>query len=142
METYREMQNRHQTRFDILPKIFSFNDQQWEQGKKELGVVDDSELFSIGYGGWMRKTDRQLYYDACEQNQKEREEARKDYNFCVDMFQYELANHEYCETFDDEETFNACGLTRSEVDASETLTRAFQIARKKYLAGHGINLED
>lgn len=53
--------------------------------------------------------------------------------FIYDMFLYELANHEYCITYDYEETFDALGLTEKQVNADKRLIHGLQKARKDYL---------
>ena len=50
------------------------------------------------------------------------------------MFNYELANHEYCITLDVEETIQSIGLTLTEVRENENL----RLGLKKPLRNKGI----
>ncbi len=134
MENYKQMMNRHQERFNALPIMFAFDLGQFEEGKKKLGVSEDSELLCIGHGGYIRKADSKLLDDFNRESGNELLEAQKDFDFCVSMFRYELANHEYCYTHDDSEVFRACGLTAEAVNSSVILKTAFAAARKSYLA--------
>ena len=49
------------------------------------------------------------------------------------MFIYELANHEYCITYDLEETLNALGLSVEEINADERLLHGLNKAIEDYL---------
>ena len=53
--------------------------------------------------------------------------------FIFDMFVYELANHEYCITYDLEDTLDALGLTPEEVNADKRLSHGLNKAIKTYL---------
>jgi hypothetical protein len=50
--------------------------------------------------------------------------------FAFDMFDYELASHEYCITWEVEDTLRALGLTIDEVNASEKLRYSLKKARR------------
>jgi hypothetical protein len=134
MGNYEQMNSRHQERFNALPMMFAFTGKQFAEGKEKLGVSKNSKLLSIGHGGYIRKADRKLFDDYYRETNGEMQEAQKDYDFCLSMFGYELANHEYCYTHDDAEVFRACGLTAEKVSSSDTLKKAFTTARKQYLA--------
>lgn len=49
------------------------------------------------------------------------------------MFLAELADHEFCITYDYEDTFNALGLTAEEINADKRLLRGLQKAERDYL---------
>jgi len=53
--------------------------------------------------------------------------------FIYDMFYYELANHEYCITYEYDETFDALGLTEEQVLADKRLLHGLKKAEKEYL---------
>ena len=53
--------------------------------------------------------------------------------YIYQMFLYELANHEYCITYDYEDTFNALGLTIDEINADKRLLHGLRKATKEYL---------
>ena len=50
-----------------------------------------------------------------------------------DMFLYELANHEYCITYDLEDTLDALALTVDEINADPRLLHGLEKALKQYL---------
>ena len=43
--------------------------------------------------------------------------------YLVDMFKYELANHEYGYTYDLEPTLEACGLTEEDIENNSDLNK-------------------
>jgi len=53
--------------------------------------------------------------------------------YIYQMFLYELANHEYCLTYDYEDTFDALGLTVDEINADKRLLHGLKKATREYL---------
>jgi hypothetical protein len=51
--------------------------------------------------------------------------------FIFDMFNYELANHEYVVTYDVQDTLDYLGLTQEEVDADPKLRNGLNLAKKR-----------
>ena len=49
------------------------------------------------------------------------------------MFLSELANHEYCITYDLEDTLNALGFTIEEINADKRLLHGLKKAKQDYL---------
>lgn len=133
MSKYCVLRDKHQQEVNEFPTFFAFSDEQFEEGKKKLGVTNNSELVSIGYGGYIRKSDEQEYIDMYKRMNAEDEEAMKDPEYCYEMFRYELSNHEYCISGDLEDTLDACGLTADEVLASQMLCEALERAKRDYL---------
>ena len=52
--------------------------------------------------------------------------------YIKDMFEYELANHEYGYTYDLEDTLNAIGLSMEEINNDERLKHGFDLALNRY----------
>jgi predicted transcriptional regulator len=119
MKKYFELKQEIQARVDAFPFMFAFSMQQFEEGKQRLGVKDNSELLSIGSGGYIRKTDSQAYTDLIEETGKTREEYLKDPAQFKDALIYELANHEYCYTYDSANTLEALGLEEDELTGEQ-----------------------
>lgn len=53
--------------------------------------------------------------------------------YIYQMFLAELADHEFCITYDYEDTFNALELTVEEINADKRLLRGLQKAERDYL---------
>lgn len=136
METYKEMIARHQKEVDNFPFIFAFSAKQLEEGKKKLGVKSNSELLSIGAGGFVRKIDEAAMSEMfSRQRQELKDNIAADTTgegFIKAMFAYELEEHEYCVTYDLEQTLNALELTVNEINDSPALLNGLNLALKRY----------
>lgn len=79
---------------------------------------DTDKIYSIGGGGYIRKSDSEAMDKMFKRHELERKMARKHGDeYLFEMFNYELANHEYCITYDLTDTLDALGLTIEEVNA-------------------------
>lgn len=137
MNKYVELKNKIQKEVDEFPMGFAFSNEQFEKMKEELGVKEDSELLSIGAGGFIRKVDKdafnELFDNKAKRIDEEIENDKTGEGFIKDMFLYELANHEYCITYDLEDTLYALDLTYDEVMNDERLLRGLTLAKNEYL---------
>lgn len=140
MNAYIAMENRHQQEVNALPIKFAFSDKQFEEGMKALGLkpTDTDKVYALhGTGGFYRRTDADIIRETFRRHQQEREEAiaadKDGTGYLYQMFRYELANHEYCITYDLEPTIEACGFTVDEVNGNPALLAALKKARKDYL---------
>lgn len=137
MNKYIELKNKIQKEVDEFPMGFAFSNEQFEKMKEELGVKEDRELLSIGAGGFIRKTDKEAFHELFNNKAKKIDEAiaedKTGEGFIKDMFLYELANHEYCITYDLEDTLYALDLTYDEVMNDERLLRGLTLAKNEYL---------
>ena len=137
MNKYMELKNKIQKEVDEFPMGFAFSNEQFEKMKEELGVKEDNELLSIGAGGFIRKTDKEAFNELFNNKAKRIDEAiaedKTGEGFIKDMFLYELANHEYCITYDLEDTLYALDLTYDEVMNDERLLRGLTLAKNEYL---------
>lgn len=137
MNTYAELRNRHQERVNALPIMWAFSMEQFRKEMQRMGVTNKSEIVSIGNGGYMRKEDAPLLdttFKAIDAEMKAAIEADPDgTGFIKDMFLYELANHEYCITYDLKPTLDACGLAEDEVLNTPRLMNGLKLATEEYL---------
>lgn len=141
MNAYAEMKARHQERVNALPIKFAFSMEQFRTAMKEWGLTenDTDKIYKMGgTGGFYRREDSQLIFRTFEENEIEKKAAISNdldgSGFIKDMFLYELANHEYCITYDLEPTFDALGLTEDEVLNNPQLLNGLKAARWEYLA--------
>lgn len=136
METYLQMKDRHQKEVEKFPMAFAFNDEQFKEGMKKLGLDpnDKKKVLGIGGGGFIRRTDADAFSSMFDRIHAEEAEARKNDDYLFQMFSYELSNHEYCYTWDVTDTLRSLGLTYDEVKENkkmnEALTKAIDEARK------------
>jgi hypothetical protein len=129
---YLELKEKHQKAINDFPMFFAFNNDQLREGIAKLGA-NKTELLNIGGGGFIRKTDSEAFDALWENIDKERAEARKDDEYLVEMFRYELNNHEYCYTWDLTDTLNSLDLTMEEINSNAkmkiALMKAVEICR-------------
>lgn len=133
-ETYREMKKRQQEEINAFPMAFAFSKTQLTEGMQKLGLQPDDtdQIFPIGGGGFVRKTDVEVFRQMFRLHRLERKSAmdadRTGDGFLLEMFRYELANHEYGYTRDAEPALDALGITVEDLAGDERLMCAFQKA--------------
>ena len=141
MNKYTELNTKQQAEVNALPLHFAFNDKQFKELLTKVGLTMDNykdKLFK-GFGGAIYlKTDSKLINDTFTKHSAECEAAIKadttGKGYMLDMFIYELANHEYCITYDLTETLDSLGLTIEEVNANPIMLGALRAAKKQYLS--------
>lgn len=138
-ESYKKMKREHQAEVDNFPMFFAFSNEQFDENIKKVGLTpeDTDKILSIGYGGFIRKEDREKFLNMMESHDKELQQAIKEdktgEGFIKDMFLYELGNHEYIITGNFEDTLDAVGLTLEEVKEDEALEHGLITARNEYI---------
>ncbi len=134
MNAYQEMIARHQAEFNRFPMFFAFNNQQFDEGMQKLGLnpADTQSIYSFGAGGFYRKSDAPQLRAMLDRHHQEMTDAiaadLTGDGFIYDMFDYELANHEYAYTQDLSDTLQALNLTPEEVNADSRFLRALSRA--------------
>ena len=117
----------------------AFSQKQFDEMMAKWGLLptDTDKILHIGGGCYIRKTDREAFHELVDRLDREKQEAiaadTTSDGIIKDMFLYELANHEYCITYDLEDTLNAVGLTVDEINADKRLLRGLEKALSQYL---------
>lgn len=132
MNKYTELKDSHSKMVNEFPMAFAFSNKQFEEAKEKLGVKSNDELLSIPGGGFIRKTDKDVFTAAFIKRNTEDAEAMKDNEYLYQGFLYELANHEFCITGDPEATLGCFGLTITEVSEDKRLSDIFKKAKVEY----------
>ena len=140
MENLYKAQNaRHQQAInDYLHQFafFAFSDEQFREGLDKLGLTleDKGALVTIPGGGFILKDKadgfREILVTAGQERQAALADPESGYQFALDMFLYELANHEYTYTGDESETLAALGFTCEDIAKSPQLSKALREAEK------------
>ena len=116
-----------------FPIVYCFGDS--EEKRKELmeklGVDSLDEVVATGYGGYLTKENEKIFIELVKRHMQEIMDNYDDLDFVVDMFVYELENHEYGYTGDIEDTLDALNLTLDEINANQTLVMGLKIALDK-----------
>lgn len=137
MNKYDELRTKQQKEIDNFPFMWAFNKKQFSEGMEKLGLkeTDTDQIYSIGSGGYIRKTDSDKLKEMLDRHAEEMKQAIEEDTtgdgFIFDMFYYELANHEYSYTGDITDTLECLGLTEEEVNADERLLHGLKRAIRK-----------
>lgn len=133
-ETYLEFKARRQKEINDFPMAFAFNQKQFVEGMAKLGLGPDDtdKVLSISGGVFILKTDSKRFTEMFERHTKELDEAIKaddtDHGFVYQALSYELANHEYCITYDSSDALAAVGLTMEEIKGSPSMLASYKAA--------------
>lgn len=139
MNKYIEMKNRHQEDVNNFPMFFAFGEKQFNEQmiKRNLDPKKDlDKILYIGAGGYILRSDEEKLDKMFARHKKEFSDAIKanEDGFIVDMFTYELANHEYCITGSISDTLGALGLSVEDVNNSEALRKGLAAAIEQNMA--------
>lgn len=130
MNKYTELKSKHQKEVDAFPFGFAFNQKQFDEMMEKWGLAptDTDKIYKIGGGGFVRKSDADAMDEMFARHESECKVAMQDDEYLFQMFDYELANHEYGYTGDLEDTLDALGLTMDEINADPRMANALKKA--------------
>ena len=135
---YSELRQKQQKEVDEFPFGFAFSNEQFKEMMEKFGLTenDTDKIYSIGAGGYIRKSDADAMHEMFTRHEKERQQAiendKDSSGYIYEVFRYELDNHEYCITYDLEPTLRALGLTEEEVNKNPKLLKGLKKALKHY----------
>lgn len=134
MNTYKVMKDKHQKEVNDFPMFFAFNNKQFNEGMKKLGLKpsETDKVYQLkGINGFYRKSDAPALREMFNRHDEEMKKAiESDDTFIYDMFYYELGNHEYVITYSIVDTLDALNLTLDEVMKDKRLMDALKKACK------------
>lgn len=139
MENYIRLKNRHHKEISKLPIKWAFDNKQFNQILEHWNLTKNNfnKLIRIPGGGFMLKKEEHLLDETLKRHKDEINNAIKNdntgENFIFDMFNYELANHEYCVTGDCEPALYALDLSLEDIDNNKSL----QIGLRKAIKNQG-----
>ena len=134
---YLEMKQAHQKEVNNFPVFFAFSKDQFKEGIERLGLTenDTNKIYSIGGGGYIRKTDSKAFNYLFDKQDKELNKAIESdtdgTGFIFDMFYYELNNHEYIITYDVSDTLDCLGITEKQLEENNNLKNGLRLAIKQ-----------
>ena len=135
---YIDLKQKQQQEVNDFPFGFAFSNSQFKEMMEKFGLkeTDTDKIYSIGAGGYIRKTDSEAMEKMFERHRQEMQDEinkdKKGTGFVYEMFRYELANHEYCVSYDLEPTLNALGLTEKQVFENPKLLTGLKKALERY----------
>ena len=138
VNTYCELKEKHQKEFNNFPMFYAFSNERFEEGMRKFGLnpeTDNDKILHLsGTGGYFKKADEPMFDEMMARHKREIEEAIENdatgNGFIYEMFNYELANHEYGYTGDIEQTLEALDMTMEQINANKKLLRGLRKAKK------------
>ena len=133
-----KLKEKHQKEVNDFPFGFAFSNEQFKDMMIKFGLKekDTDKIYSIGAGGYIKKTDSEAMHNMFKRHREEMEnEIQNDKDgtgFIYEMFRYELSNHEYCVTYDIEPTLDALGLTLDKINENQNLVKGLKKALDDY----------
>lgn len=99
---YRELKNRQQKEINAFPLGACFSKEQFADMMQNWGlsVNDTDNIYSIGFGCYIRKSDHAAFHEMLDRHEREQKAAiaadKTGNGYIYQMFLAELADHEYC----------------------------------------------
>ena len=138
MNTYLTMKQAHQKEVNDFPFFFAFSNKQFEEGMAKFGLSpnETDKIYSFGgTGGYYLRTDSDRLHEMLQRHRKEMSDAIKGdvsgEGFIFDMFNYELANHEFIISGDIEYTLEMLDISLKEYNKDARLKHGMSLAKKK-----------
>lgn len=120
---YLQFKAEREKEISNFPMFFAFSEEQFKQGLLKLGATT-KEIFSIGAGGYIRKSDGDKLFEMTNENDRRFKELMQEPDFAFSAFLYELHNHEYTYTWEIEPALDALGLKFDEIKKDSILLNA------------------
>ncbi|MBO0385370.1 MULTISPECIES: DUF7659 family protein [Staphylococcus] len=129
---YVEFKERKQEKINNFDMFFAFDNKQLENGLDKLNV-NKNEIVSIGMNGFIRKSDVQKFKNMLNNFKEEHTKNMKNDDYVYHMFKYEMANHEYIITYDDEEILEVCNVNENQFIEDERMKSIYVKAKNDYI---------
>ena len=129
---YLKLKKKHEKEINSFPMFFSFSNEQLEKGLKNLKTTKEN-LRSLNCGGFIKSEDVKKYQEMLLNQSNEHKKAMEKKIYAYQMFKYELANHEFIITYDEEDTLNSLNLTFKEVNKNKFLSEQLSKTKEDYL---------
>ena len=129
---YVEFEKRKQEKINNFDMFFAFDNKQLENGLEKLNV-NKNEIVSIGMNGFIRKSDVQKFKNMLNNFKEEHTKNMKNDDYVYHMFKYEMANHEYIITYDDEEILEVCNVNENQFIEDERMKSIYVKAKNDYI---------
>lgn len=117
---YKEFKRQQEQKNNNFEHIFfAFSDNQFKEGIEKLGIPIDNykdKIISIGCGGYVLKDKLKDFHALIDTRDNDLKLYLQDPANLKDALIYELANHEYCITYDITDTLSVLDLDQSDID--------------------------
>jgi len=127
---YLKLKKKQEKIINSFPQFFAFSDEQLKEGLIELNVTKE-DILSVGFGGFIKISDKDKYKEMWKVINKQIEKAMENKIYLFKAFVYEMGNHEYCYSQEDEEVLSAVGINR---ELKEEEKVVYEKAKEKYFS--------
>jgi len=134
---YRELRDRQQEEVNNFPFFFAFSKEQFEKGMEKFGLKHDEtdKIYRFGNtGGFYLRIDAEKLRTMISKHESELQAAigndSTGEEFILQMFNYELSDHEYIITNSEQDALNALGLSWEEIEKNPALKHGLELAKK------------
>lgn len=95
--TYEELKSAFQKEWNEFPLGAAFSNEQFKVMMEKWGLTenDADKICSLGFGSFIRKTDKKAFKELTDSQDKREEEFLSDMKNFEDAIYYEMCNHEY-----------------------------------------------
>lgn len=133
--TYQQLRKAQQEEFDKFPMFAAFNEQQFADGMRKLGLkpTDMDDILGIGFSCFVRRSDASKLAEMRTRHAQELTLSLLNPAFAKDAFVTELSNHEFSYTWDVDPALQALGLSPKDIKENPVLKRALEEAVKIYI---------
>ena len=130
MNKYTELKSKHQKEVDAFPFGFAFNKDQYDIMMDKWGFkpTHRSKVMYLEAGCFIRKSDYNSMKEMFSRHEEEHKAAMQDDEYLYQMFNYELANHEYSYTRELDDTLDALNLSIDEINSNPRMAEALKRA--------------
>ena len=149
METYAEMERRHQEEYNEFAKDkvhYAFGQKQIDELLQKLGYKDlkalGKDYVSIPGGGIVKIADYAELLAMFKRWDAERKKMKQVGKRLYEMFYSAMANLEYIIGQDDGEILAYCGITVKEFNSDKRYGKAWQKAHDEYMAQYEHHTEE
>lgn len=137
---YQILKEKQQKEFSEFPIVFAFSKDQFKDSMKKLGLEeqDINQVVAISGGGFIKKTDVPKFEEILSKHKKELEDNiandKTGEGFIKDMFLYELNNHEYSYTKNEEAILEALGISQYQLRNNYCLMKGLELAKNEIIS--------
>lgn len=124
MNKYEELIKKHKDEIGTLPIQYASDSSQRQSALKALGTTED-EVCHVAGGGVIRKSEVMRLNEMVQRHDEEIENFKKDDDFLLDMFTFEMNKCHYTNSTNNKAIFDACKISMDNLADDKRIGRIF-----------------